>query len=67
MVNPTQEMQDNYNFLLEVQEEVLKKLTHGVKLYDVYEAAADFVKKKKPEMADKMTKNFGFVFMFFRS
>lgn len=29
MVDPTQEMQDNYNFLLQVEEELLKHLKHG--------------------------------------
>lgn len=29
MVDPTQEMQDNYNFLLQVEEELLKQLKHG--------------------------------------
>lgn len=30
MVDPPQEMQDNYNFLLQVEEELLKQLKHGV-------------------------------------
>lgn len=29
MVDPSQEMQDNYNFLLQVEEELLKGLKHG--------------------------------------
>ena len=29
MVDPSQEMQDNYNFLLLVEEELLKELKHG--------------------------------------
>lgn len=29
MVDPTQEQQDNYEFLLSVHEEILKKLKHG--------------------------------------
>lgn len=29
MVDPSQEMQDNYNFLLQVEEELLKQLKHG--------------------------------------
>lgn len=29
MVDPTQEMQDNYNFLLQVEEELQKELKHG--------------------------------------
>lgn len=29
MVDPSQEVQDNYNFLLQLQEELLKELRHG--------------------------------------
>lgn len=29
MVDPTQEQQDNYEFLLKVQEEIMSKLKHG--------------------------------------
>lgn len=29
MVDPPQDMQDNYNFLLQVEEELLKHLKHG--------------------------------------
>lgn len=29
MVDPPQEMQDNYSFLLQVEEELLKELKHG--------------------------------------
>ncbi|XP_051565487.1 FACT complex subunit SPT16 isoform X2 [Myxocyprinus asiaticus] len=31
MVDPPQEMQDNYNFLLQVEEELLKELKHGLR------------------------------------
>ena len=34
MVDPTQEMQENYNFLLQVEENLLKELKHGE--YRVY-------------------------------
>ncbi|XP_064197902.1 FACT complex subunit SPT16-like [Anguilla rostrata] len=61
MVDPPQEMQDNYNFLLQVEETLLSQLKHGVKLCDVYNAVLEFVKKEKPELVGKLTKNLGFV------
>ncbi|XP_070574512.1 FACT complex subunit SPT16-like [Ptychodera flava] len=61
LVDPTQEQQDNYNLLLEVEEEIANKLQHGVKLRDVYSATVAFVKKKNPDLVDKMTKSLGFV------
>ncbi|XP_040603018.1 FACT complex subunit SPT16-like [Mesocricetus auratus] len=60
MVDPTQEVQENYNFLLQLQEELLKALRHGVKICDVYNSVIDVVKKQKPELLNKITKNLGF-------
>ncbi|CAG9854847.1 unnamed protein product [Phyllotreta striolata] len=60
LVNPTDEIQSNYNFLLSIQEELLKKLQSGVKLSEVYETGVSFVKKEKPALIDHLTKNFGF-------
>ncbi|XP_069044806.1 FACT complex subunit SPT16 [Lepisosteus oculatus] len=60
MVDPPQDMQDNYNFLLQVEEQLLKELKHGAKLCDVYSTVVDFVKKEKPDLAAKLTKNLGF-------
>ncbi|XP_063216502.1 FACT complex subunit spt16 isoform X2 [Bacillus rossius redtenbacheri] len=60
LVNPTTEIQDNYNFLLSVEEELIKALQAGTKLCSVYDTAVEFVKKEKPALIDKLTKNFGF-------
>ncbi|KAL7294303.1 hypothetical protein TKK_0012316 [Trichogramma kaykai] len=60
MVNPTKQMEENYNFLIQVEEEILKKLVAGVKLSEVYEAGVKFVKEEKPKMIEHLTKNFGF-------
>ncbi|XP_072271276.1 FACT complex subunit SPT16 [Pyxicephalus adspersus] len=60
IVDPTQEMQDNYNFLLQLQEELCKELKHGAKICEVYQAVMDQVKKQKPELMSKITKNLGF-------
>uniref|UniRef100_A0A670ZJ70 FACT complex subunit n=1 Tax=Pseudonaja textilis TaxID=8673 RepID=A0A670ZJ70_PSETE len=50
MVDPPQETQDNYAFLLQLQEEMLKELRHGAKPCEVYAAVMDMVKKQKPEL-----------------
>ncbi|XP_026545907.1 FACT complex subunit SPT16-like, partial [Notechis scutatus] len=60
MVDPPQETQDNYAFLLQLQEEMLKELRHDAKLCEVYAAVMDMVKKQKPELLSKITKNLGF-------
>lgn len=60
LVNPTKSIEDSYNFLLQLEEEIFKKLVAGVKISEVYEAGVKYVKDEKPEMLDHLTKNFGF-------
>ncbi|KAH8274963.1 hypothetical protein KR018_003444 [Drosophila ironensis] len=60
LVNPTEAMQDNYTFLVNVQEEILKLLVPGAKLCDIYEKTVAFVQKEKPSMVGNLTKSFGF-------
>ncbi|XP_062916126.1 FACT complex subunit SPT16 [Mobula hypostoma] len=60
MVDPPQEMQDNYNFLLEVEEELLKEMKNGARIADVYQNVMAFVKQEKAELLTKITKNLGF-------
>ncbi|XP_071446313.1 FACT complex subunit spt16 isoform X2 [Hetaerina americana] len=60
LVNPTDAIQENYNFLLSVEEEILKVLVAGTRLSDVYEAGVSLVKKEKPHLLANLTKNFGF-------
>ncbi|XP_076171346.1 SPT16 homolog, facilitates chromatin remodeling subunit dre4 isoform X2 [Ptiloglossa arizonensis] len=60
LVNPTKTIEDNYNFLLLLEEEILKNLVSGVKISEVYEGGVKYVKEEKPAMLDHLTKNFGF-------
>ena len=60
LVDPSQSLQDTYTYLVTLEELILDKLRAGTRLSDVYKAAMDNVKKEKPELADKMNKNFGF-------
>lgn len=60
LVNPTDKIQENYNFILNLEEELLKKLVPGVKLNEVYEGGMEFAKKEKPELVENMVKTFGF-------
>ncbi|CAG5011929.1 unnamed protein product [Parnassius apollo] len=60
LVNPTDEIQSNYNFLINLEEEVMKHLVAGAKLSAVYEAGLELAKKEKPDLVDNLTKSFGF-------
>lgn len=57
MVDPSQEVQDNYSFLLQLQEELLNELRHDVKICDVYNTV---IKKQKSELLNKITTNLEF-------
>ncbi|NXN99356.1 SP16H protein, partial [Rhinopomastus cyanomelas] len=60
LVDPTQEMQELYSFLLQLQDRMLLDMRHGTKLCDVYAAVMELVKKERPELLGKVTKNLGF-------
>ncbi|XP_059476610.1 FACT complex subunit spt16 [Neocloeon triangulifer] len=60
LVNPSDEIKELYEIVVDLQEEVLKHLVPGAKLSDVYEAGVKFIKEKKPDMLDRFTKNWGF-------
>lgn len=60
MVDPTQEQQANYEFLLQVEEELINRLYDGVVLSDLHQKIVDYVKKERSDLVDKLTKTFGF-------
>ncbi|XP_022164066.1 FACT complex subunit spt16 isoform X1 [Myzus persicae] len=61
IVNPTEEIRSNYEFLISLQDILMSKLKSGNKLCDVYNSGIEFAKKEKPKLVDLLTKNFGFV------
>ena len=54
------QVQDLYTYLVSLEDLIISKLQAGTKLSSVYHAAMENVKKEKPELADKINKNFGF-------
>lgn len=59
MVNPTDQMQKNYEFILEVYNILVEKLKAGRRLSSVYEDVVGFVTSKRKDLLEKLTKNFG--------
>jgi nucleosome binding factor SPN SPT16 subunit len=60
LVNPSETLQEQYNFLVNLEEEMLKFLIPGQKVSDVYEKGLEYAKKEQPKLVDKLTKTFGF-------
>lgn len=60
LVNPTDKVQENYTFLMNLEEEIIKLLIPGKKLNEVYDAGIAFAKKEKSDLVDSLTKTFGF-------
>ena len=61
MIDPTDEQKKNYEFLLQVLDGIIERLCDGVVLSDIYNQTVDFVKQSRPDLVEKLTKNFGFV------
>lgn len=61
LVDPPESLQKDYEFLLTLEDEILNKLKHGTKVSAVYDAVVDIVKKERPNLLSKLTKNLGFV------
>jgi nucleosome binding factor SPN SPT16 subunit len=61
LVNPSDKLQDQYTFLCNLEEEMLKVMIPNKRISDVYDAGFKFAKKEKPDLIDKLTKSFGFV------
>ncbi|KAI5965899.1 SPT16 [Candida pseudojiufengensis] len=62
LIDPTKEMENNYDFLLKLQQYIRENLLKsGVKANKVYEDALDYIKKENPGLADKFTKNCGWL------
>lgn len=60
LVNPSEAVQDNYNFVLNLEEELLKNLIPGKKLNEIYDSGIEYAKKEKPDLIDRLVKTFGF-------
>ncbi|CUM65980.1 uncharacterized protein PRCAT00003634001 [Priceomyces carsonii] len=62
MINPTKELEENYDFLLELQSHISSNfLKDGKKGQEVYNGALEFIKDKKPQLASHFTKNCGWI------
>ena len=61
MVEPTEKMQENYKYLLELEEELINSLKDGAKLSEVYEKIRTKCQDDHPELVDKLTPNLGFL------
>ena len=52
-------LQAVYNVLVDLEEHLIEKLQAGIKLSELYEAGVAFVRKERPDLLDKFTKNWG--------
>ncbi|KAK0616070.1 FACT complex subunit-domain-containing protein [Bombardia bombarda] len=60
MVDPNKTQENNYKFLLAVQNLITKEIRDGVVIKDLYNKAYNFVKSKKPELEKHFLKNIGY-------
>ncbi|KAI6182216.1 FACT complex subunit [Aphelenchoides bicaudatus] len=61
MVEPSKDMEDIYEFLLNLENFLLENLKPGTMICEVHKLAVDFIKEKKPDLLKYITTaNFGF-------
>lgn len=59
MVEPTEKMQENYKYLLTLEETLIDELKDGVKLNELYDKIKEKCKSDHTELVDKLTPNMG--------
>ena len=62
MVMPTQEMEELYELLLTTEAAVIEALKPGRPISAAYEAGTKHFGERKPEFAQYLVKNFGYIF-----
>jgi len=60
LIDPTPEQKENYNLLLEIQQQVIDALKPGNKISKVMEVAMEYLEVKNPKLKDKFVKSCGF-------
>lgn len=59
-IDPTPDMETNYEFLVELQEQITSMhLKDGVAANEVFQGACDYIKSKRPDLLPHFTKNCG--------
>jgi nucleosome binding factor SPN SPT16 subunit len=53
-------VEQTYAFLIDVRKHLLKFITDGAVIRDVYAEALSYIRDKKPELEKKFPKNIGF-------
>ncbi|CAH6722224.1 FACT complex subunit Spt16p [[Candida] jaroonii] len=62
LIDPTKEMEDNYDFLIKLQNHLIDEvLVDGKIAKDVYEEATKFITKENPSILDNFTRNCGWL------
>ncbi|RNA22609.1 FACT complex subunit SPT16 isoform X2 [Brachionus plicatilis] len=61
MVDPAEQMQQNYKYLLSLEEALIDSLRDGVKLNDLYDKIKQKCHTDRSDLVDKLTPNFGFL------
>lgn len=59
LIDPTKAQESNYTFAVSLENKVLESIKEGTKIKDVYIAAQEFIKEKKPELLPYFLKNVG--------
>lgn len=59
LIQPTKEMERNYEFLVKLQEYILSELKDGIISKNLYSRALEFIDKERPDLKNHFIKNIG--------
>lgn len=59
LIDPTSAQSKNYDFLCNLQKDVLSAVRHGVVIRDLYNKTLDFIRNKEPDLEKHFLKNIG--------
>ncbi len=61
LIDPTKEVEKNYDFLLKLQKKVFSVLKDGTSAKTIYNTALNFVKAERPDLESHFVKNVGWL------
>ncbi|CAB4251990.1 similar to Saccharomyces cerevisiae YGL207W SPT16 Subunit of the heterodimeric FACT complex (Spt16p-Pob3p) [Maudiozyma barnettii] len=62
LIDPSEEMINNYDFMLELQEQIVTRIIKkGKTPAQIYNETVEYIKEKRPELSQHFTKNIGFM------
>ncbi|KAH3679669.1 hypothetical protein WICMUC_000809 [Wickerhamomyces mucosus] len=61
LIDPSEQVEKNYDFLLQLEKYILSILKPGLKGQEIYSKSLEYIKKERPDLESNFTKNSGWI------